>query len=313
MVCVTRSKGGPIAMMFLISVPRRAIRLIMWALLVPFVTAEMAAAAQPTKHVVLIGGRESHAPGEHAHPNGIRILEALIESSPDVADTGRVVVHAYPDGWPSDPAVLERASTIVWYFDGLEKHPLLDATRRAQFDRLMKKGVGLVTLHQSSTLPPGNASIHLPAWLGAARYGMFNRTDEQADFLPAPHPTTQGVRPFSYKDEFYPTLRFDDGPGRMTPVLSGILGIQFQDGKTVAIAPEKRTVAWAYQRAGGGRAFLFTGVHYLRAFDTPDIRKMLLNAIFWTAGMTVPKDGVRSITRLHGNSIGDSAGDLPLP
>lgn len=304
MVCVTRSKGGPIAMIFPISVPRRTIRAMVWAaVLLPFAMAEMAAAAQPAKHVVLIGGRESHAPGEHAHPNGIRILQTLIASSPDVADTGRVVVHAYPDGWPSDPTVLERASTIVWYFDGLEKHPLLDAARRAQFDRLMKKGVGLVTLHQSSTLPPGNASIPLPAWLGAARYGMFNRTDEQADFLPAPHPTTQGVRPFSYKDEFYPTLRFDDGPGRMTPVLSGILGIQFQDGKTVTIAPEKRTVAWAYQRAGGGRAFLFTGVHYLRAFDTPDIRKMLLNAIFWTAGMAVPKDGVRSIAPDDARSI----------
>lgn len=267
----------------------------LWAWLALFVPTEIAAAAQPAKHIVLIGGRESHAPGEHAHPDGIRIVQALIESSPDIGGTGRTVVHAYPDGWPSDPAILERASTIVWYFDGLEKHPLLDTARRAQFDRLMKKGVGLVTLHQSSTLPSGNVSIPLPAWLGAARYGMFNRTNEQASFTPARHPTMQGVRPFSYKDEFYPTLRFDAGPGRMTPVLSGKLGIQFQAGKAVAIPPERRTVAWAFERAGGGRAFLFTGVHYLRAFDTPDVRRMLLNAIVWTASMAVPKDGVRSI------------------
>jgi type 1 glutamine amidotransferase len=282
-------------MMHFISRSTRAMRPMVWILLALFPQAEMAVAAQPVKQVVLIGGRKSHAPGEHAHPDGVRILQTLIETSPDIAGTGRVVVHAYPDGWPDDPAVLERASTIVWYFDGLDRHPLLDAARRAQFDRLMKKGVGLVTLHQSSTLPPGNASIPLPAWLGAARYGMFNRTDEQADLIPARHPTTQGVRPFRYKDEFYPTLRFDGGKGRMTPVLGGKLGIQFQDGKTVAIAPENHTVAWGFERSGGGRAFLFTGVHYLHAFDTPDVRKMLLNAIFWTAGIAVPKDGVRSI------------------
>jgi len=86
------------------------------------------------------------------------------------------------------------------------------------------------------------------------------------------------------------------------PVLSGPLGIQFQSGKTVAIAPETRTVAWAYERDGGGRAFLFTGAHYLRAFDEPDLRRMLLNAIVWTAGMPVPLQGIRSLTPAQATS-----------
>jgi type 1 glutamine amidotransferase len=250
------------------------------------------AKAPPKKHLVLIGGRESHAPGEHAHPDGIRVLKALIETSPDL---GGVTVDAYPEGWPDDPTVLERAATIIWYFDGLARHPLNDPARRERFGRLMKKGVGLVTLHQSSTLSPDDTAIPLPAWLGAARYGMLNRTDELTELTPARHPTMQGVRPFRYKDEFYPTLRFDTGHGRSVPVLSGQLGIQFQSGKTVAIPPETRTVAWAYQRDTGGRAFLFTGVHYLSAFDEPDLRRMLLNAIVWTAGMSVPEQGVRSL------------------
>jgi len=267
----------------------------LWIMLAIFLPAEMAASAPQAKTVVLIGGRKSHAPGEHAHPDGIRILQALIETSPDLGGAGRTVVHSYPDGWPDDPAVLDRAATIVWYFDGLERHPLLDPVRRARFDALMKKGVGLVTLHQSSTLPPDDTSIPLGAWLGAARYGMFNRTNERADFIPVRHPTMQGIGPFSYKDEFYPRLRFDAAAGRMTPVLSGRLGIQFQEGKDVAIPAETRNVAWAFERRGGGRGFLFTGVHYLTAFDTPEIRRMVLNAVAWTAGMPVPKAGVRSI------------------
>src|SRR5687768_2762450 len=92
-------------------------------------------------------------------------------SSPDIRALDNVSVEAYPDGWPTDPAVLEHASTVVWYFDGLEVHPLLDATRRAQFDRLRRQGVGLVTFHQASTLPPAD-TLHVPPLEGGKAFGV---------------------------------------------------------------------------------------------------------------------------------------------
>ena len=55
-----------------------------------------------------------------------------------------------------------------------------------------------------------------------------------------------------------------------------------------------RTVAWAFERPGGGRSFGFTGLHYLASLDQPELRKLLLNAIVWTAGIEVPKEGITS-------------------
>ena len=58
--------------------------------------------------------------------------------------------------------------------------------------------------------------------------------------------------------------------GRITPVLTGDLHVQFREGKNLVIGEATRaTVAWAYERAGGGRAFGFSGAHYLVALDEP--------------------------------------------
>lgn len=254
---------------------------------------------------MLIGGVKSEGPARHDYPNGIRVLKAILESSPDAK--GKLTVAAYPDGWPKDPSALDGAATIVWYFDGLDKHPLLDAAHRAQFEAAMKRGVGLVVLHQASTVPPGN-DLDLPRWLGGARYGMFDRTTEWAQLESASptHPIGLGVGAFAYRDEFYPTFRFRSGT---VPVLKAVLHPQYRDGQyLVADMPQTSDAAWAFEREGGGRAFGFSGAHYLETLDEPHVRKMLLNAIFWTAGLEVPEAGVRSglsdaATRLARNEM----------
>jgi quercetin dioxygenase-like cupin family protein/type 1 glutamine amidotransferase len=249
--------------------------------------------AQSAKEIVLIGGVKSHGPAQHDFPNGIRLLKDFLQTSPDLEALGTNVA-AYPDGWPGEHVALENASTIVWYFDGLGAHPMLDAARRARFEQLMRKGVGLVALHQASTLPPEDRQVDLPQWLGAARYGMFDRTTEMVEFKPAAHPISRGVDAFSYQDEFYPTLRFAAGQEKVVPILTGTLHIQIQNDQPIITRTQVRPVAWAFERAGGGRSFGFTGLHYLVSLDQPQLRKLLLNAIVWTAGLEVPKAGVRS-------------------
>jgi hypothetical protein len=243
-------------------------------------------AAGPLKTIVLIGGNTPHGPLVHDAQNGILRIERYLRTSPEVRASGNVAIKAFPSGWPDDPHALEDAATIVWYFDGLEHHPLLDGRRRARFEKLMRRGVGLVTFHQASTLPPDDTAIDLVTWLGAARYGMVDRTTEIVAFKPASHPISRGVKPFTYRDEFYPTLRFGDAP--VAPILSGWLHLE----AAPTAPPTERRVAWAFERPGGGRSFGFTGFHYLAALDQPDLRKLLLNAIVWTAGLEVPSDGV---------------------
>jgi len=53
-------------------------------------------------------------------------------------------------------------------------------------------------------------------------------------------------------------------------------------------------VAWAYERPGGGRGVGFTGGHYHWNWGHDDLRKLMLNAIVWTAGADVPRNGVAS-------------------
>jgi quercetin dioxygenase-like cupin family protein/type 1 glutamine amidotransferase len=253
--------------------------------------------AEPSRTIVLIGGPKSHGFGEHDFPNGISLLKQFLDASPDAR--GAKIV-AYPDGWPTEESGLEDASTLVLYFDGVQggedSHPLFNPAHRAQFEKLMLRGAGVVALHQASTVPANDTRIDLPHWLGGARYGMVDRTTELVEFKPVAHPISNGVGEFALNDEFYPTIRFLDDRKHVTAILTGRLHPQFRDGKPIVIdKAETLPVAWAFERDDGGRAFTFTGLHYLARLDDPPLRKLLLNAIFWTAKIEVPKDGVRTL------------------
>ena len=54
--------------------------------------------------------------------------------------------------------------------------------------------------------------------------------------------------------------------------------------------------AWARERPDGGRGFGFTGGHDHWNWAHDDFRKLVLNAIIWSAGVEVPEDGVPSRT-----------------
>lgn len=244
------------------------------------------------RKIVLIGGAKSEAPGRHDYPAGIRALQALLAASPDARDAN-VEVVAFADGWPADAAALEGAHALVWYFDGLDKHPLKDPAVRAQVEALMRRGTGLVALHQASTVPSAADDHGLLGWLGAVREGTFDRTTQWARLEPvvASHPVTRGVQAFEHRDEFYPTLRF--APGTM-PLLAADLDVQYRAGaRLVEATPERATVAWTYRRENGGRSFGFTGAHFLAALDDPSMRTILLNALLWSAGVEVPDRGAR--------------------
>jgi len=267
--------------------PRRAS---CWLLLVTLLVALTCHSHDAPKKIVLVGGSGNEGPARHDYGNGIRLIASFLETLPETL-RGDLTIASYPDGWPDDPAAFNGASTVVLYFDGDMKHPLRDARHRRSFEALMQHGVGLVALHQASTVPADDKDIALQRWLGGARFGMFDRTTETATLqVTAPsHPVVRCVQDFSYRDEFYPTFRFAPS---ITSILTATLHVQYRDGQSVVEdRPEKATVAWAYQRAGGGRSFGFSGGHFLVALDQPMLRRTLLNAILWTAHADVPAKG----------------------
>ncbi len=259
------------------------------------------------KKIVLIGGKKSHGPGEHDFPNGIPLLGSFLKAAPAFANAD---VLTYTGGWPADLSVLDGASTIVCYFDGVQEkpEPFNNPERNAYLQKLMDAGTGLVTLHQASTVPANNDTIPLNNWLGARRNGMWDRTTEKVTLKPFTpgHPISAGVGEFTYEDEFYPTLMFTENMQNITPILRSEVTPKFGDAKKQAANPPAKgehTLAWAYDRKDGGRAFGFTGAHYVEGLNVPALRQMIVNAIAWTAKIEVPKNGIAIPEPVIGKSI----------
>jgi hypothetical protein len=53
------------------------------------------------------------------------------------------------------------------------------------------------------------------------------------------------------------------------------------------------TLAWAFDRPDGGRSFGFTGAHFHRNWADEDFRRVVVNAILWSAKIEVPEGGAK--------------------
>ncbi|UUO06385.1 DUF1080 domain-containing protein [Blastopirellula sp. J2-11] len=250
------------------------------------------------KKVVFVPGMPSHGWGQHEHTGGSRLLMlALTENVPGFQGA------IYPGGWPEDPTAFDNADAVVVFCDGGGRH-LLNA-HLAEFDKLMKDGVGLACLHYGVEVPKGEPGAKFLDWIG----GYFE-TDWSvnphwtADFKTFPdHPIANGVKPFSINDEWYYNMRFRNDMDGVTPILSAVppkSTLDRPDGPhsgnphVRAMIGQPQHVAWAAQRPDGGRGFGFTGGHFHSNWGNDDFRKVVLNAIVWVSGEEVPATGVES-------------------
>lgn len=252
------------------------------------------------KKIVLIAGRQSHSYASHEHNAGCLLLGKLLnENVPGV----EAVV--YKNGWPADPKALEGAASIVIFADGGGGHPAMKHLE--ELGKLMQKGVGLVCLHYGVEITKGEPGDLLKSWLGGYYETFWSVNPHwKGVFKQFPnHPTANGVKPFSMEDEWYYHMRFVDDMKGVTPILTAIppdstrrKGNDAHGANPHVFArkgmPEH--VAWAYQRADGGRGFGFTGGHWHWSWACDSFRKVVLNGIVWTAGVDVPPDGVPSKT-----------------
>jgi mannose-6-phosphate isomerase-like protein (cupin superfamily)/type 1 glutamine amidotransferase len=267
--------------------------------------------------IVLIGGEKQGYPRtEHDYPDGILAIERLIKGSPQLQALNPVV-KTFPTGFPSDLSEIADADVVLMYFGmdygsgerhvGTMGHALDNEPRRVAMERLMAKGVGLIALHQASTIPDQASIIPMADWLGAVRFGMADRATEIAQMEitgAGKNPIANGLKPFELLDEFYPTLTFSK-TDKITPILSAKVHIQTRNNLPVFEEPSAdHIIAWAAERPNGGRSFAFTSGHYLLTFDQPQIRDMLLNAILWTSKRDVPPAGAttNAPTMPHGGS-----------
>ncbi|MEI6534692.1 MAG: PVC-type heme-binding CxxCH protein, partial [Verrucomicrobiaceae bacterium] len=259
-------------------------------------------AAVDKKNILMLAGNPSHGPGEHEHNAGIKLLARCLSENA----TGAGVIFHLNAQWPSS-AELAKADTMVMYADGGGGHPALQGDHLQQLAKEMKRGCGFVCLHYAVEVPVTPGGPEFKDWLGGYFEPNWSVNPHwEADFKQLPqHPVCNGVKPFATSDEWYFHMRFRDGMKGVTPILTAIAPdstMSRKDGPhegNLAVRDEVKNkvpqhTAWAVEREDGGRGFGFTGGHFHKGWGNNDQRRLVLNAILWTAKMDVPANGVDS-------------------
>ncbi|MFL5340956.1 MAG: ThuA domain-containing protein [Gemmataceae bacterium] len=239
--------------------------------------------------IVLIAGRPSHGPGDHEFFAGCAILKQMLQQTPGVWP---VMVR---DGWPKDEKIFDGAKAVVFYLDGRGGHPLADPKKLGVIQKLIDQKCGFVCLHYAVDYRPqeGDRVIN---WMGGYYLDRFSINPHwDADFTSLPHhPITRGVKPFKIRDEWYYNMKFVPGMKNVTPILTATPPDQTrgtEDAKSHPGRPE--VVAWAFERPDGGRGFGFTGGHTHKNWADADFRRLVTNAILWSAQIPVPEGGAK--------------------
>ncbi len=283
---------------------KTALRPTLFSALALIITAIPAFSAEPAKkQILLLAGMPSHGPGQHEHNAGVLLFKkCLDESGLPVKTTAHLNA-----AWPK-PEELATADTILFYCDGGKGHFLLNEDRLAQVEKEMKRGAGFVCLHYAVEFPSEIGGPQALDWMGGFFEANWSVNPHwTADFKNLPkHPISNGVNPFSSNDEWYFHMRFADASkGSRTDMLSAIAPdstMSRKDGphegnptvRAEVAAKNPQSVAWAFERKDGGRGFGFTGGHFHQGWANDDQRKLVLNAILWTAKADIPATGVPS-------------------
>jgi type 1 glutamine amidotransferase len=261
----------------------------------------MKALISEQREIVIIVGPKSHGPednGIHDYPWDSKLLKVMLDNS-NVAN--KVSVRLCLNGWPADESILADAACIVIEADGRDGHigqealHIESADRIRQVDRMMKRGCGIVVPH-FAVFAPHQYEKFVFDWYG----GYFDwGTDEcrewysnikvltaEVQTASPGHPVLRGVKPFRMTEEFYYNLRFAPADKRLKPLWV----VPELEGRE----PDGGIVAWACERADGGRGVGTSCGHYHDNFQLEDYRKFFLNAIVWAAGVEVPAGGVKA-------------------
>ncbi len=260
----------------------------------PLATPVRAVEGRPKKIVLIAGKIGDHPPGTHEYEKSCRLLQRYLDSTPNVEGI-KTEVHLL--GWPQDAKTLDDADTIVLISDGSDRdeqdHPLLVGDRLAVIEKQMQRGCGLVAIHWT-TFFPGRHGEKFLEWIGGyfdyesgtGPKKWFSKIETQTT-TPRPaspnHPICRGIEPFELRDEYYFNIRFREKDPRLVPILS----------TPIAGEPGEQVVAWAVERKDTGRGFGFTGGHFFENWSVPNFRRLVLNAILWTAKAEVPAGGVK--------------------
>lgn len=255
----------------------------------------MAFAAVEKTKIVFIAGKKSHPSGQHEFNAGAILLARALNEQSGLP----VEVQVVPNGWPEDESIFAGAAAVVIYSDGNASHPANG--NEAKLDELLSKGVGLMCMHYAVEVPAGEAGSRFQRWIGGYYESGFSTNPHWTPQLEIKegHPIARGLPGFAANDEWYYNIRFAD-PNNASDIVTGV-PTRENINRYIHWTPDgekglgkRQTLLWAIERPDGGRGVGFTGGHWHRNWAIDDFRRLVLNAILWTAKVEVPEDGVHS-------------------
>lgn len=253
------------------------------------VALEAAPADSGAAKIVLMAGSPSNKPGQHEYFAGCALMMEWLKAIPGVAP---VMVA---EGWPQNETTFNDARCVLLYMDGGARLPFLDSMRWDRIKQLADAGVGLVILHQTIDCPPEHAA-DFKSWFGAvfqSDIGCRGHWDVEFTEI-GKHPTLQGLHPFTLtKDGWLYNLHFA-GRGVTHVLKAKVPDDSRKTDDAQAHTGRAETVAWAFERPNGGRSFGFTGADLHANWADENQRRLVLNALLWTAKVEVPAAGVES-------------------
>jgi type 1 glutamine amidotransferase len=250
--------------------------------------AGMLSAQTHDKKILVVVGPTDHPPGTHEVAAGGRLLAFCLEKAGLKADVISEWPRERPPGY----------SSVVFIGDMFPAEKMTPRDRiMADLTAMMKAGCGMVCIHYATGLEAKHVSATgdhpLLEWIGGyfatrcTHHQSVAKVFAQATVEPdaKDHPINRGWTKFDFHDEPYIKNYF--GPKGMTKNVTSFAMAMLPPEK-----PEKQTVGWATERTDGGRGVGIVFPHFYRNWKLDTMRTLILNAIVWSAGSDVPKDGV---------------------
>jgi type 1 glutamine amidotransferase len=223
--------------------------------------------------VHIYAGLKTHAVGQHDYPQFL-------------ADWSKILMErgAYVTGGLQFPAARELASVdVMVIYKGDAGY--LASEDRAALDSFMRRGGGLVTIHDALCGPEPEVFANIVG--GAKKHGETNFTleaDVPYTIVDTAHPIMQGMTNFSIKDEAFFNMTWSKAPEIKVLATATMAATPSAKGHEGEVVPQ----IWTYEKslvpAPTGlpyRAFVWMQGHNYSNIALPQVQTMLLRGIAW--------------------------------
>jgi type 1 glutamine amidotransferase len=239
------------------------------ATLTAFLAAAAADAGGPKRVLLLAQGPDGHPPETHEYVRGQEILLKSLAKTPGL----EVKLLRADEPWREGPELLAKADGAVVFLSEGARWLSNNPERLKAFQELARRKGALSVLHWGMGTKDAKNIEAFVQLFGGCHGGpdrKYKVLETQATIVDRQHPATQGLADFRARDEFYYSLKFVKSDKAPTPLLRVDI-----DGQT-------ETVAWAWQRADGGRSFGFSGLHFHENWQLDEYRRLVTQGVLWT-------------------------------